>query len=213
MLSLFITIGFSFFVRMRFGGRLAAYTHPGAILKMASGALILFAVCVLFRETLEPQLEYVENRFTEYADTGSDVSMEQRAQLRSDYLDHLGEWWVLGYYGYDGTYPHNIVFEAWLRFGLFGLAMCAGVVVASRKLLSMARFHPGTCVLSVISLQGLFTLISAQTSLSLQFQRTLWAACGAGITLVAIGKCKHARSMQEARGSVGRRGSGRVIMR
>ena len=186
ILSLFITIGFYFTFRMRFASKLFTCTALTTGLKIICGVVVLILIGLFFRETLESQLEFVENRFTQAWKAGYDASMEGRAQIRGDYFDHLDEWWLFGYYRYDGAYPHNIFLEAWIRFGLFGFVICGGVVVAILKLLSMSRLSP-RAILSVITLQGLFTFINAQTSLSLEFQRTLWGACGTGITLLLIG--------------------------
>jgi hypothetical protein len=168
--------------------------------------VVLISAGLLFRETVEPQLEFIASRFTRAFDTGYDAALEARAQLRSDYFDHLDEWWLFGYYRYDGTYPHNIVLEAWIRFGLFGFILFGGIVVAILKLFSTARLFPGSAILSVIALQGLFTFINAQTSLCLEFERTLWGACGTGIILLMIGRVKQARGKQYDKGFLGQAG-------
>jgi hypothetical protein len=183
---------------------LVSYAALSRLLTIVCGAVVLIAIVFPFREALEPQLEFVETRFIRGLEIGYDASMELRAQVRSDYWDHLDEWWLFGYYRHDGVYPHNIFLEAWIRFGVFGFLIFGGVVAAIVRLVSMSRVSPNSAILSVVTLQGLFTFINAQTSLSLEFQRTLWGACGTGITLLLIGKVKHTHTAQYAKSFIGR---------
>lgn len=206
ILSLFTTIGLYLMVRMRFACKLVTYSALRGVLTICCGAVLLICIVFVLREALEPQLEFVESRFTRAVETGYDASMEARAQVRADYLDQVNQWWLLGYYRYDGVYPHNIFLEAWIRFGLLGFVIVGGIVASMLRLVSMSRLAPDNAILSVVTLQGLFTFINAQTSLCLEFERTLWAACGMGVTLLLIGEIKEGRSTRYAKSLVGRAG-------
>ena len=90
----------------------------------------------------------------------------------------MDTWITLGFHGYRYEYPHNFFLEIAVRFGIFGILLCLAVLGVSVKAVVSARSIGDNIAGLIILMTGLFTLIVAQFSLMLEFERCLWLFVG-----------------------------------
>jgi len=149
-------------------------------------------------ETLAPRLELLRDRFTIESEGDIDPSLEERRALRDTYFSQIERLWFSCLSGYDGGYPHHFFLEFWIRFGIVGLAMAIAAALLIGALHLRQWKYDFSPTVFLILLQGIFTLLNAQTNLALEFQRNLWCAVGVSAGLI----------VEERRARFWRRGCG-----
>ncbi len=154
------------------------------LLRAIAGLVLITAAmisAVIFVPGVSDQMEFLIERFSMAADSGSDMSLVERQELRSYYLQRASQWLLLGdrTFGVE-SYPHNLFLELVIRFGLpLGCMLAAAVIYAAFRmgswLYSDERKAPDLATY-IISLLGVFTIIICQFNLSLEVNRPLFLA-------------------------------------
>lgn len=132
------------------------------------------------------QLAFLQHRFDRaFNYWNEDNSILARENTLRFYAERFSYWWFGGYYGYTGIpYPHNILVELWLRFGLIGFLGCVGLLWMGWKLVGIVWNASSNGPAMLLVLPAFFNFINAQTNLSLEFNR--WLYLGVGF-VIAIG--------------------------
>ncbi len=150
---------------------------------LAGGTLLIAVAATLFVPEVREQFNYLVERFSRIGTGNDDAALAERTEIRNYYASMLSEWLWLGSENYEMTrYPHNIFLELFIRFGIvLGGVVAVGLVISSAKALqwlySKARADQNG-ITFVITLLGLFGLITAQFNLALEFSRVLWMFTG-----------------------------------
>jgi O-antigen ligase len=86
--------------------------------------------------------------------------------------------WPMRYHGLDlGRYPHNLILEVLVEFGLIGLLLLAGVAVAATRAMSVRRLREDP-VLMCIAMLCITTFVAAMTSSDITGNRNVFAMLG-----------------------------------
>lgn len=143
---------------------------------------IFICAPILFNSLgLGDQLSYVTARFQGISSDEVDTSILERQFIRNFYFENFDHWWLTGYQGYKGVYPHNIFLELWVRFGIFGLILSLGLINIIWRLVRLIFVFQTNELIILLALPTLFNIINAQTSLALEFNR--WLLLGVGFVL------------------------------
>jgi hypothetical protein len=154
---------------------------PATMMRYGGAFLLVicvFAVALQWVPYLREQSDYIISRFDSLMSDQRDESMSVRDELRNYYYDSVDTWITLGFHGYRYEYPHNFFLEIAVRFGIFGILLCLAVLGVSVKAVVSARSIGDNIAGLIILMTGLFTLIVAQFSLMLEFERCLWLFVG-----------------------------------
>ncbi|WP_428820436.1 O-antigen ligase family protein [Microbulbifer sp. MCCC 1A16149] len=122
---------------------------------------------------IKEQFVNLVDRFLRVSD-GDDQSTNARSIIVSYYFEHFWDFVFLGFPGYAGPYPHNLLLDFFVRFGLYGLLLV--VFIYLRSFLVIFRFKNviREPVLVLISSVTIFSFLNAQMSMTAEFLRFYW---------------------------------------
>lgn len=125
--------------------------------------------------TIELQLEYIQARFLGLFE-GGDASSQIRMDDVDTYFSKLDEFWLTGMPGYDGLYPHNLLLDFFIRYGIYGLTLSIFLYFFTLAAMVKYRALPINRYNLAISSLFFFTFLNAQVSLTAEFMRGYWLA-------------------------------------
>lgn len=137
------------------------------------------AAALLSSEAIIDQAYFVLARFESLVqDAAGDASTSERLAIWRDYISRFGEFWLVGLPGYSEPYPHNLLFEMWLRFGLPGFLLASITIITVVKVIARARSHSYTPMDYLFVSLFLFGFTNGLFNLSLEANRAFWLGFG-----------------------------------
>nr|WP_010133606.1 O-antigen ligase family protein [Microbulbifer agarilyticus] len=135
--------------------------------------LALLSLLIVQNDLIREQFLNLMDRFFRLSG-GDDQSTTARGMIVSHYFQYFWDFMFWGYPGYQGPYPHNLLLDLFIRFGLYGLAI-AGFVYF-RAFLVIVNLKKIVCdpVLALISAAVIFSFLNAQISMTSEFLRFFW---------------------------------------
>ncbi len=108
-----------------------------------------------------------------------DLSINERTKVYGEFSENWRNYFF-GKYNYIG-YPHNLFLEIYMRWGVFGIPLiyfALRTLIFSVMGIYRARSNEKVDLIFLFSILYLFSFLQAQTSLSLEMNRTFWLSLG-----------------------------------
>lgn len=124
----------------------------------------------------DEQIEYLIRRISSLSSHEDDASSIERIESINIYFHNFDSFWLSGIPGYSGSYPHNLLLDFFIRYGLYGLAIAVFLYFGFiRIIFNHKKLVSGHFEAALFSL-FFFTFLNAQVSLTAEHLRGFWIA-------------------------------------